>query len=146
MSKQIMSTAGLPIVLNYASIDDVESLIQLIAQKAKELNITSVVETIASAEGIEDLLSQDITTLLPLLQQIICELEGSSEFNDIVYRLLQVCTYNNVIITKQLFNDKPELREDYYKLKIEVVKFNLAPFLKSLSGLLASKATLEKNS
>lgn len=142
MSEQITSATGLPIVLNYASIDDVECLIQLIAQKAKDLNITPIIEAVRT---VEDFLGQDVAVFLPLLQQIVCELEGSSEFNDIVYRLLQVCTYNNTLITRQLFNDKPELREDYYKLKVEVVKFNLAPFCKSLSGLLASKVTHEKS-
>lgn len=133
MSKQLTSSKGLPIVLNYANMQDVEELIQLIAKKAKELNLESIVRSLTS---FEEFCQQDVQTLLPLLQQIICDLESSKEFNAIVYNLLRVCTFNGVIITQQLFNDKPELREDYYTLKIEVVKFNLAPFLKKLSGKL----------
>lgn len=133
MSKQLTSSKGLPIVLNYADMQDVEELIQLIAKKAKELNLESVVRSLTS---FEEFCQQDVQTLLPLLQQIICDLESSKEFNTIVYNLLRVCTFNGVVITQQLFNDKPELREDYYTLKIEVVKFNLAPFLKKLSGKL----------
>ena len=133
MSKQLTSSKGLPIVLNYADIQDVEELIQLIAKKAKELNLENVVRSLTS---FEEFCQQDVQTLLPLLQQIICDLESSKEFNTIVYNLLRVCTFNGVVITQQLFNDKPELREDYYTLKIEVVKFNLAPFLKKLSGKL----------
>lgn len=133
MSKQLTSSKGLPIVLNYADMQDVEELIQLIAKKAKELNLESVVRSLTS---FEEFCQQDVQTLLPLLQQIICDLESSKEFNTIVYNLLRVCTFNGIVITQQLFNDKPELREDYYTLKIEVVKFNLAPFLKKLSGKL----------
>ena len=133
MSKQLMSSKGLPIILNYADMQDVEELIQLIAKKAKELNLENVVRSLTS---FEEFCQQDVQTLLPLLQQIICDLESSKEFNTIVYNLLRVCTFNGVVITQQLFNDKPELREDYYTLKIEVVKFNLAPFLKKLSGKL----------
>lgn len=133
MSKQLTSSKGLPIILNYADIQDVEELIQLIAKKAKELNLESVVRSLTS---FEEFCQQDVQTLLPLLQQIICDLESSKEFNAIVYNLLRVCTFNGIVITQQLFNDKPELREDYYTLKIEVVKFNLAPFLKKLSGKL----------
>lgn len=133
MSKQLTSSKGLPIVLNYADMQDVEELIQLIAKKAKELNLENVVRSLTS---FEEFCQQDVQTLLPLLQQIICDLESSKEFNTIVYNLLRVCTFNGVVITQQLFNDKPELREDYYTLKIEVVKFNLAPFLKKLSGKL----------
>lgn len=133
MSKQLTSSKGLPIVLNYADMQDVEELIQLIAKKAKELNLENVVRSLTS---FEEFCQQDVQTLLPLLQQIICDLESSKEFNAIVYNLLRVCTFNGIVITQQLFNDKPELREDYYTLKIEVVKFNLAPFLKKLSGKL----------
>lgn len=133
MSKQLTSSKGLPIVLNYADMQDVEELIQLIAKKAKELNLENVVRSLTS---FEEFCQQDVQTLLPLLQQIICDLESSKEFNTIVYNLLRVCTFNGIVITQQLFNDKPELREDYYTLKIEVVKFNLAPFLKKLSGKL----------
>lgn len=133
MSKQLTSSKGLPIVLNYADMQDVEELIQLIAKKAKELNLESVVRSLTS---FEEFCQQDVQTLLPLLQQIICDLESSKEFNAIVYNLLRACTFNGIVITQQLFNDKPELREDYYTLKIEVVKFNLAPFLKKLSGKL----------
>lgn len=134
MNKQLTSASGLPIILNYANMEDVEQLIQLIARKAKELNLTEVIRSLSS--GMEEFLAQDLETILPLLQQVICELEGSEEFNNIVYNLLRVCTYNGIVITRQLFNDKPELREDFYTLKIEVIKFNLSPFLKNLSGRL----------
>lgn len=142
MSKQLTSSNGLPIVLNYASMKDVEELIQLVALKAKELNLTSLVESLTS---FEEFLEQDLKVLIPLLQQIICDLESSTGFNEIVYNLLRPCTYNGVSITRQLFDDKPELREDYYMLKIEVVKFNITPFLKSLNGKLFRDARVQKN-
>lgn len=143
MSKQLTSATGLPIVLNYASMEDVERLIQLIARKAKELNLTQVIESLTD---VESFMSQDVKVLLPLLQQIICDLESSTEFQEIVYNFLHCCTYNGIVITQQLFDDKPELREDYYTLKLEVVKFNLHPFSKSLSGMLSHIVTVQKSS
>lgn len=144
MNKQLTSANGLPIILNYANMEDVEQLIQLIARKAKELNLTEVIRSLSS--GMEEFLAQDLETILPLLQQVICELEGSEEFNNIVYNLLRVCTYNGIVITRQLFNDKPELREDFYTLKIEVIKFNLSPFLKNLSGRLFQMMSVKTDS
>ena len=144
MNKQLTSTNGLPIILNYANMEDVEQLIQLIARKAKELNLTEVIKSLSSS--MEEFLAQDLETVLPLLQQIICELESSEEFNNIVYNLLRVCTYNGIVITRQLFNDKPELREDFYTLKIEVIKFNLSPFLKNLSGRLFQMTSVKTDS
>lgn len=144
MNKQLTSASGLPIILNYANMEDVEQLIQLIARKAKELNLTEVIRSLSS--GMEEFLAQDLETILPLLQQVICELEGSEEFNNIVYNLLRVCTYNGIVITRQLFNDKPELREDFYTLKIEVIKFNLSPFLKNLSGRLFQMMSVKTDS
>ena len=144
MNKQLTSANGLPIILNYANMEDVEQLIQLIARKAKELNLTEVIKSLSSS--MEEFLAQDLETVLPLLQQIICELESSEEFNNIVYNLLRVCTYNGIVITRQLFNDKPELREDFYTLKIEVIKFNLSPFLKNLSGRLFQMTSVKTDS
>lgn len=144
MNKQLTSASGLPIILNYANMEDVEQLIQLIARKAKELNLTEVIKSLSSS--MEEFLAQDLETVLPLLQQIICELESSEEFNNIVYNLLRVCTYNGIVITRQLFNDKPELREDFYTLKIEVIKFNLSPFLKNLSGRLFQMTSVKTDS
>lgn len=144
MNKQLTSASGLPIILNYANMEDVEQLIQLIARKAKELNLTEIIRSLSS--GMEEFLAQDLETILPLLQQVICELEGSEEFNNIVYNLLRVCTYNGIVITRQLFNDKPELREDFYTLKIEVIKFNLSPFLKNLSGRLFQMMSVKTDS
>lgn len=134
--KQLTSSNGLPIVLNYADIEVVEELMQLIVRQAESLDLKPVIEkfTALSTNSILELNVEELLPLLPLIQQIICRLEGSSEFRIIVYKLLSACTYNNIVITKQLFNDKPELREDYYMLEWEVVKFNILPFLKRLNG------------
>lgn len=147
---QLTSSNGLPIVLNYADIEIVEELIQLIIRQAESLDLQPIVDkfTALSAENILALDVKEVLPLLPLLQKIVCRLEGSKEFRVIIYKLLSSCTYNNVVITKQLFNDKPELREDYYMLEWEVVKFNITPFLKRLSGRLfqvESKTTNPSN-
>ena len=144
----ITSSKGLPIVLNYADIEVVEELMQLIIRQAEELDLEPVIKKLTGLST-DEILQLDIETflpLLPLLQKIICKLESSKEFKNIVYRLLSSCTYNGVCINKQLFNDKPELREDYYMLEWEVIKFNIRPFLKNLLGRYIQVETVEKNS
>lgn len=136
MKKELVGNNGATIILNYADTEVVEELIQLIATKCKEINITPLMNALSNAESF---LQQDMQVLIPLLKDVICELESDKKFTDIVYNMLRNCTYNNVVISRQLFNDKPEAREDYYMIKKEVVKFNLAPFLKSLSGKLLLK-------
>lgn len=133
MKKELTGNNGAQITLNYADTEIVEELIQLIAVKCKEINIIPLVDALSDAESF---LQQDMRVLIPLLKDVICELESDKKFTDIVYNMLRNCTYNNVVISRQLFNDKPEAREDYYMIKKEVVKFNLTPFLKSLNGKL----------
>lgn len=117
--------------LKYAPTEDVEDLIQYMLSSAQQLNLVELVKSFTSLEAF---LQQDIEVVVPLLQKIICTLEGSKTFNELVYRLLEYCSINNIPVTRQLFDDKPQLREDYYDLRWEVVKFNLAPFFKRLSG------------
>lgn len=129
--------------IKYAPTEDVENLIQYMVNAAEQLNL---VELVKSFTSLDNFLQQDVETIIPLLQQIICKLEGSKVFSDLVYKLLECCTINNIPVTRQLFDDKPQLREDYYELKWEVVKFNLAPFFKRLSGkLLKPLPTTEMN-
>lgn len=50
-----------------------------------------------------------------------------------VFKCLQSCVYEDVKkIDELLFEDVPELREDYYEIVFECCKVNLSPFFKSL--------------
>ena len=132
----IRSSKGLPIVLNYADTETVEELIQLIMRQAEDLDLTDIIARFSS-HSVAEVLESDVANLLPflpLLQKLLCRLEGSKEYRNMIYRLLSNCTYNGIGITKQLFTDMPELREDYYMLEWEVVKFNVFPFFKRLLG------------
>lgn len=131
MKKEFTTDHG-TYIIKCVDMECIEEVIQLIARKAEELDLTDLAKSFSS---IENFLSQDAVIIIPLLQKIICELEGSKEFTELAYEMMGCCTINNVPVSRQLFNDKPELREDYYSLKAEVVKYNLTPFLKRISGL-----------
>lgn len=137
MKKEFTTPNG-TYIIKCVDMECIEEVIQLIMLKAKELDLTDLAKSFSS---IDNFLQQDAVVIIPLLQKIICELESSKKFTDLMYEMMGSCTINNVPVTRRLFNDKPELREDYYALKWEVVKYNLAPFLKRISGLFQQAST-----
>ena len=66
--------------------------------------------------------------------EFLLSMDTSERFEMAVYDCLKHCTYENVIITEQLFDDMKEAREDYYEIIKECVVVNLRPFMKSLSS------------
>lgn len=61
--------------------------------------------------------------------------DTSKTFIDKVFECLLSCVYEDTKkIDKNLFEDVPELREDYYEIIFECCKVNLTPFFKSLSS------------
>lgn len=61
--------------------------------------------------------------------------DTSKTFIDKVFECLLSCVYEDARkIDKYLFEDVPELREDYYEIIFECCKVNLTPFFKSLSS------------
>lgn len=79
------------------------------------------------------------------LANLIISLDTSVEFENAVFKCLERCIYDDKFsITQQLFDDKPELREDYYEIVTKCCEVNLRPFFKSLSSELSTR--LNQNS
>lgn len=82
----------------------------------------------------------DSTGILTGLIQSIIGLDTSDEFESALMACLRVCIYDNKhSITPQLFDDVPELREDYYEIVTKCCEENLRPFFKSLVSELKTR-------
>ena len=78
----------------------------------------------------------DISLLIDKGLELLCIAETSDDFERALFECLQACYIDeNGIknkITRELFDEKPELREDYYEIVSKCVEVNLRPFFKSL--------------
>lgn len=78
----------------------------------------------------------EFVTLIDKIAELLFSAEMSDDFNKAVFECLKYCYIeeNGVKnkITPQLFDEKPELREDYYEIVSKCVEVNLSPFFKSL--------------
>lgn len=85
----------------------------------------------------------DVSKFFDTLAQLIINLDTSEEFETAVFECLKCCIYDynerNIKITRQLFDDIPELREDYYEIVTKCCEVNLRPFFKSLSTELSTR-------
>ena len=119
------------LILNEATFADCLILQSVIMEEAKKLKI-DIGQIDIDFDG------ASITSLLDSIKDLFFNLMTSEKFDRIVFKCLSYCTYNNVKITKQLFDDVPEARADYYQIIKECVEINLAPFLKSLTSQLST--------
>lgn len=78
----------------------------------------------------------EFVNLIDKIAELLFSAEMSDDFNKAVFECLKYCYIeeNGVKnkITPQLFDEKPELREDYYEIVSKCVEVNLSPFFKSL--------------
>lgn len=78
----------------------------------------------------------ELSLLIDKAIEVLFSAETSTEFECALFECLKVCYLdeNGVKnkITRQLFDEKPELREDYYEIISKCVEVNLRPFFKSL--------------
>lgn len=64
---------------------------------------------------------------------LVIKAETSETFNRALFKCLKNCLYEDSIsITEQLFEDKPQLIDDYYEIASNCIEVNLRPFFKSL--------------
>lgn len=74
-----------------------------------------------------------LSKFLDLIINSIINLDTSDFFEKAIFECLSVCIYDGFYkITPQLFDDKPEIREDYYEIVTRCAEVNLRPFFKSL--------------
>ena len=123
------------LILHEATFADCIILQSVIMEEAKKLKI-----------DIGDMdISLNITSMSNLLDNVkdlFFGLMTSEKFDRIIFKCLTTCTYNGIKITKQLFDDMPEARQDYYQIIKECVEINLNPFLKSLTSQLSTLFTI----
>lgn len=119
------------LILNEATFADCIILQSVIMEEAKKLKLD-----IGNME-IEDFEFTSMSKLLDNIKDLFFGLMTSDKFERIIFKCLGYCTYNNVKITKQLFDDMLEARQDYYQIIKECVEINLNPFLKSLTSQLS---------
>lgn len=75
--------------------------------------------------------------LIDSLVQLLINFDASEDFEKAVFDCLSYCIYDGFNkISFQLFDDKPEIREDYYEIVSNCIEVNLRPFFKSLATAL----------
>lgn len=139
MTKEFKGQNGKRIVINTASFKEATALKKAIE---KELLKTNVSLDVKSLQEINEKYS--MIEFLNLAKNFIFSCETSDEFERVLFECLKHCTYDNIQIKEQLFDDVPEAREDYYMIVFECIKENVLPFFKSLlSKFSALKAIKE---
>jgi hypothetical protein len=127
MTKEFKGQNGKRIVINTASFKEATALKKAIE---KELLKTNVSLDVKSLQEINEKYS--MIEFLNLAKNFIFSCETSDEFERVLFECLKHCTYDNIQIKEQLFDDVPEAREDYYMIVFECIKENVLPFFKSL--------------
>ena len=83
--------------------------------------------------NIENLQGVDASKIFDSLGQMLINMDTSEEFDKAIMACLTDCIYDGFFkINEQLFDDKPEAREDYYEIVSKCAEVNLRPFFKSL--------------
>lgn len=96
--------------------------------------------------NIDSLQGVDSSKLFDSLGQMLINMDTSEEFDKAIMNCLSNCIYDGFFkINEQLFDDKPEAREDYYEIVSKCTEVNLRPFFKSLVSELKQRfQTLNK--
>lgn len=132
MTKEIKGENGARIVINTASFKEATALKKAIE---KELLKTNIALDAKSLQEINEKYS--MMEFINIAKNFIFSCETSDEFERVLFDCLKHCTYDNVQVKEQLFDDIPEAREDYYMIVFECIKENILPFFKSLPSKLS---------
>jgi len=132
MTKEFKGENGARIVINSASFKEATALKKAIE---KELLKTNISFDAKSLQEINDKYS--MMEFINIAKNFIFSCETSDEFERVLFDCLKHCTYDNIQIKEQLFDDVPEAREDYYMVIFECIKENIIPFFKSLPSKLS---------
>ena len=132
MTKEFKGENGARIVINTASFKEATALKKAIE---KQLLNTNIALDAKSLQEINEKYS--MIEFINIVKNFIFSCETSDEFERVLFDCLRHCTYDNVQVKEQLFDDIPEAREDYYMIVFECVKENILPFFKSLPSKLS---------
>ena len=137
--KEFKGCNGAKIVINEATWGDVRKLKKVLAIELLKLGIDIDKEFLGQTK--ENLMVG--SKLFQLLKDVYLTLEASDDFNDEIMNCLQYCTYDNIQIKEQLFDDKPEAREDYYDMVIGCLEVNLSPFIKKILSKFSNQTAIK---
>ncbi len=137
--KEFKGCNGAKIVINEATWGDVRRLKKVLAIELLKLGIDIDKEFLGQSE--ENLMVG--SKLFQLLKDVYLTLEASDDFNDEIMNCLQYCHYDNIQIKEQLFDDKPEAREDYYDMVIGCLEVNLSPFIKKIVSKFTNQTAIK---
>lgn len=137
--KEFKGCNGAKIVINEATWGDVRKLKKVLAIELLKLGIDIDKEFLGQSE--ENLMVG--SKLFQLLKDVYLTLEASDDFNDEIMNCLQYCHYDNIQIKEQLFDDKPEAREDYYDMVIGCLEVNLSPFIKKILSKFTNQTAIK---
>lgn len=77
--------------------------------------------------------------------QVLAVIFADRNIKEILWKCLQYCLYDKsgtpLKVTKQLFNDKPEAKQDLYALQVNCLAKNIIPFLPALISMLKTLGT-----
>lgn len=132
MTKEFKGENGARIVINSASFKEATALKKAIE---KELLKTNISFDAKSLQEINEKYS--MMEFINIAKNFIFSCETSEEFERVLFDCLKHCTYDNIQIKEQLFDDVPEAREDYYMIIFGCIKENIIPFFKSLPSKLS---------
>ena len=124
---------GKSVKINPASFKEA---IALKKEVLKCLKNAGIIEDI----NIDKLKNLNVADLFTSLSNLIITMDTSNGFENALFDCLKVCIYDGkYAITSQLFDDKPELQEDYYEIVSKCCEVNLRPFFKSLYSELSTR-------
>ena len=140
--KEFKGLSGGKIVINCSSMSNVKKLRKALAVELKKVNID-----VGNPKNLAELSGtfKDTNKWINIFFFFFLGLETSEAFDNIIMECMKDCTYDNIMITESFFDDKPEARQDYDRIVMEVIKENLAPFLKGVSGMLSQSGMLTEN-
>lgn len=131
----ISTNAKKKIVINAATFAEAS---QLKKEAMKCLSKADVLKTIDFSK----FSNMELNKFFAAISEVIISADSSTDFENAVFACLGRCSCDNIAITKQLFDDKPELREDYYEIVSKCCEANLRPFFKSLASEFTNRLQL----
>ncbi len=141
MVKEFKGNSGARIVINPASFKEATALKKCIEKELINAKLPFDIGKVSGlAEAKDELNKYGLTDLLEIAKNVVLSCDTSEEFEKALFDCLKHCTYDNVQIREQLFDDIPDAREDYYTIVFECIKENVLPFFK---GLLSKSSILK---
>lgn len=119
--------------INPASFKDAIALKKEVLKSLKEAGIIKSI-------NLESLKNLEVADIINSVANLIITMDISESFDVALFECLKVCIYDNKhSITQQLFDDIPQLQEDYYEIVAKCCEVNLRPFFKSLTSELSTR-------